>query len=88
MTHARGRWTVSTAHANATADTVILATNAYTNIERHAPELAALSRTIVPAYSYQIATKPLAEATQRSILPHGHVASDTRRLLAYFSLDP
>lgn len=87
ISQSQGVWTVSTAHGSVTADTVLLATNAYTNMDTHAPELAALARTVIPIYSYQIATKPLSDNIRRSILPQGHVASDTRRLLAYFSID-
>ncbi|MGI9405640.1 MAG: NAD(P)/FAD-dependent oxidoreductase [Hyphomicrobiaceae bacterium] len=88
MSFANGNWTVATRDGSINAETVILATNAYTTMDRHAPELAALARTVIPVYSYQIATRPLGDNIRRTILPEGHVASDTRRLLAYFSIDP
>lgn len=46
-----------------------------------------LRRSVVPVRSAQVATRPLSENVRRSILPEGHVASDTRRALLYFRLD-
>ncbi|MBM3509277.1 MAG: FAD-binding oxidoreductase [Alphaproteobacteria bacterium] len=65
-----------------TASHVLLATNAYTD-----DLWPGLKRTMFPLQSLQIATAPLAEDARRSILPEGHVVSDTRRLLLYFRLD-
>lgn len=78
-----GAWTVATPAGNVTARAVIVATNAYSG-----PELVpGIDRTIVPVYSFQIATKPLADNVRRTILGEDHVASDTRRLLRYYRVD-
>jgi glycine/D-amino acid oxidase-like deaminating enzyme len=64
------------------ASRVLLATNGYTD------ELwPKLRRTVIAANSFQTATSPLPEALARTILPRGHVASDTRKLLRYFRRD-
>jgi len=64
------------------APRVLLATNGYTD------ELwPKLRETIIAANSFQTATSPLSEDLARTILPRGHVASDTRRLLRYFRRD-
>jgi glycine/D-amino acid oxidase-like deaminating enzyme len=61
---------------------VLLATNGYTD------ELwPRLRETIIAANSFQTATSPLPAELGRSILPRGHVASDTRKLLRYFRRD-
>jgi glycine/D-amino acid oxidase-like deaminating enzyme len=80
---ANGRWRVAAPEGAVLADQVLLCTNGYT--DRLWPGLA---RSIVPAVSYQAATKPLSDNLRRTVLPHGHVVSDTRRLLLYFRLDP
>lgn len=83
LTRRNGSWHVRTPKGAVTARRVIVATNAYSG-----PELVAgLDRTIVPVYSFQIATKPLPDNVRRTILGDGHVASDTRRLLRYFRVD-
>jgi glycine/D-amino acid oxidase-like deaminating enzyme len=48
------------------------------------PEIA---RSVITPNSFQIATAPLSDNLRKSILPHGQVTSDTRRLLLYFRLD-
>jgi glycine/D-amino acid oxidase-like deaminating enzyme len=58
-------------------------TNAYT--EGLWPRLA---RSLVPMVSYIAATEPLSEDLRKTILPQGHCASDTYRLLRYFCMDP
>ena len=64
------------------APRVLLATNGYTD------ELwPRLRETVIAANSFQTATSPLPEELGRAILPRGHVASDTRRLLRYFRRD-
>ena len=62
---------------------VLICTNGYTDAT-----LAPLERTVVPIRSVQVATAPLSDNVRRSILPGGHSASDSRRLLLYFRLDP
>eukprot|EP00698_Gefionella_okellyi_P023429 TRINITY_DN8007_c0_g1_i1.p2 TRINITY_DN8007_c0_g1~~TRINITY_DN8007_c0_g1_i1.p2 ORF type:complete len:461 (+),score=120.67 TRINITY_DN8007_c0_g1_i1:78-1460(+) len=79
---AGGKHVVRTAKGSVTADYVVLATNAYTD-GYHDP----LRRSVVPVQSVQIATKPLPDSIAKTILPQGHVSSDTRRVLLYFRKD-
>lgn len=76
-------WRLTTAAGSVRARRVLLCTNGYT--DGLAPGLA---RSVVPVRSVQVATAPLAHNLRRSILPGGHSASDSRRLLLYFRLDP
>jgi glycine/D-amino acid oxidase-like deaminating enzyme len=79
-------WAVESPGGSVLAAQVILATNAYTDL---ASSLwPGLRETVIPVYSYIVATAPLPEALRRAILPKGHAVSDTRRLLRYFRLDP
>jgi len=75
-------WRINTIAGSITASNIILCTNGYTD---HL--WPGLEKTVIPAFSYQVATEPLPESLRRRILPEGHVCSDTRRLLAYFRLD-
>jgi glycine/D-amino acid oxidase-like deaminating enzyme len=65
-----------------TARKVLIGTNGYSG-----DATPPLARTVVPIRSIQVATDILPEALQRSILPQGHSASDSRRLLLYFRKD-
>ncbi|MDQ2780821.1 MAG: FAD-binding oxidoreductase [Pseudomonadota bacterium] len=77
------RWTLTTAQgATVDAGRVVLATNGYTG-----DLWPGLRRSIITPNSFQVATEPLPEAVARTILPQGHVSSDTRQLLFYFRLD-
>ncbi|WP_353475424.1 FAD-dependent oxidoreductase [Salipiger sp. H15] len=66
------------------AERVILATNAYTPgaLDRD------LSRAVVPAHSFQIATEPLSEEALARVLPGGVCVSEIRRVGTYFRLGP
>lgn len=75
-------WRVATPGGAVIADTLVLATNAYTD-----GLWPGLKHSVVPAYSLQIATNPLPESVRRTILPEGQVASDTLRLLRYYQID-
>jgi glycine/D-amino acid oxidase-like deaminating enzyme len=79
----QGRWAVETrSGARVTADRVVICTNAYSG------ELwPRLRETVVAPNSYQVATEPLSDNLQKSILPFGQVSSDARKLLLYFRLD-
>jgi len=78
-----GRFLVRTAHGpSIRADRVLLATNGYTG-----DLVPGLRRTVIAVNSFQVATEPLSGNVRRSILPNGHVSSDTRKLLLYFRLD-
>ncbi|RKF14166.1 FAD-binding oxidoreductase [Roseovarius spongiae] len=74
--------TIVTAEGQLSARRVLVCTNAYTGDPT--PRLA---RTQVPVRSIQVATDPLGDDLRRSILPRGHSASDSRRLLLYFRFD-
>ncbi len=77
-----GRWRAETERGAIVADQVLLCTNAYT--DRLWPGLA---QEVVPIHSLQVATRPLPEKVRATILPRGHVVSDTQRILLYFRLD-
>jgi glycine/D-amino acid oxidase-like deaminating enzyme len=77
-----GRWKLSAGSGTVTAGTVLLCTNGYTD-----GLWPGLAREIIPIHSLQVATEPLGEDVRRSILPRGHVVSDTQRILLYFRLD-
>ncbi|MGY6634590.1 MAG: NAD(P)/FAD-dependent oxidoreductase [Alkalilacustris sp.] len=72
-----------TARGQLRARRVLLCTNGYTD-----DLVPVLRRTLVPVRSVQVATAPLSDNLRRGILPRGHAASDSRRLLLYFRLDP
>ncbi|MFZ4479816.1 MAG: NAD(P)/FAD-dependent oxidoreductase [Rhodoferax sp.] len=82
LTRQGARWRVTTPQGSVDADQVLIASNGYTD-----GLWPGLSRTVVPMMSYQAATVPIPEALGKSILPAGHAASDTRRLLWYFRRD-
>ncbi len=78
-----GRWKVTTAHGpTVSAERVLLATNGYTDAL-----WPRLRQTVIAANSFQVATKRLPDAVRRTVLPEGHVASDTRKLLLYYRCD-
>lgn len=79
-----GRWAARTGGGTVTADRVVLCTNGYSDLADLVP---GVTRSVVPFFSYQIATKPLSDNLRRSILPEGHCVSDTRRLLGYCRFD-
>lgn len=76
-------WRVATPRGAVEADTVILATNAYTT-----DLWPGLRQSLVPVRPFVVASAPLGENVRRTILPKGHGASDSKRLLSYFRLDP
>ena len=77
-----GSWRIHTARGVVTARRVLVATNGYSD-----GLIPGLRRTVVAANSFQIATEPLSDNVRRSVLPEGHVSSDTRKLLHYCRLD-
>ena len=77
------RWRVSTGAASVTCDALALLTNAYSD-----GLWPGLARSFVPVRSFQVATTPLPDAVADTVLPAGHGASDTRRLLLYWRRDP
>ncbi|HVQ76375.1 MAG TPA: FAD-binding oxidoreductase [Candidatus Binatia bacterium] len=78
-----GTWRVTTPGGTVTANSVILATNGYTD-----DLWPGLARTVLPVQSYQVATQPLPLEVRQRVLPGGQVVSDLRRILFYFRLDP
>jgi glycine/D-amino acid oxidase-like deaminating enzyme len=77
------RWRVTTAHGpTVSAERVLIATNGYTD-----GLWPRLRRTVIAANSFQVATERLPDPLRRTILPEGHVASDTRKLLLYYRID-
>ena len=82
LTRDAAGWRVATPQGAITADSVILATNAYT--DRLWPSLKA---TVIPVRSFHVATAPLGANVRRSILPMGHGLSDTRQALWAFRFD-
>lgn len=82
MAPVKGGWRVQTPGGEVRSEFVILATNAYTD-----GLWPGLARSVIPVFSYQIATRPLAADERQGVLPEGHCVSDTRRLLRYFRLD-
>jgi glycine/D-amino acid oxidase-like deaminating enzyme len=77
------RWKVTTAHGpTVSAERVLLATNGYTDAL-----WPRLRQTVIAANSFQVATERLPDAVRRTVLPEGHVASDTRKLLLYYRCD-
>ncbi|WP_081636159.1 FAD-binding oxidoreductase [Pandoraea sp. SD6-2] len=89
LTHVTGwrregsAWKVDTKQgAHVLAKTVMVCTNAYTR--ELSPQLAS---TVITPNSYQLSTVPLTAEQAASVLPEGHVSSDTRNLLLYFRKD-
>jgi len=77
------RWKVTTAHGPVVwAERVLLATNGYTDAL-----WPRLRRTVIAANSFQVATARLTDRLRGTVLPEGHVASDTRKLLLYYRCD-
>lgn len=68
--------------AQVTAERVVMCTNAYGG-----DLWPGLRESIIDANTYQVATRPLPPEVRASILPQGHVSSDTRNLLLYFRKD-
>jgi glycine/D-amino acid oxidase-like deaminating enzyme len=64
------------------AKQVVIATNAYSG-----DLVPRLKQSIVPVHSFQVATDPLDPALRKTVLPYGHVSSDSRRVLLYFRFD-
>ncbi|MDR3510195.1 MAG: FAD-binding oxidoreductase [Caulobacteraceae bacterium] len=75
-------WRVETPAGVASAPKLLLATNATTD-----GLWPRLERTILPVWSFQIATRPLSPSERRYVLPAAQAVSDTRRVLRFFRLD-
>ena len=77
-----GKWVLRTPGGRVEADTVILATNAYTD-----KLWPGLKRSVVPLLNFQMATQPQPEAVRKMVLPTGIAASDTQADLHFFHWD-
>ena len=76
-------WRLLTPYGAVRARMVLVCTNGYTD-----GLVGGLAQALVPVTSVQVASAALSDNVRRSILPGGEAASDTRRLLVYFRLDP
>ena len=76
-------WVVRTANGSTVqADQVVVCTNGYSD-----QLVPGLRESVIAPNSFQVATEPLDSSVAATILPQGHVTSDTRQLLFYFRLD-
>jgi len=78
------QWHLATPRGEVIADTVVLATNAYTEQRLW----AGLRQSIIPMRSYQLVSRPLGENVRRSILPRYQPLTDTRVLFSGVRLHP
>ena len=76
-------WRVMTDGGTLLADSVVIATNAYTG-----KLWPGLDDSIIPMRSYQFASKPLGPNVRKTILPQGQPMIDTRRLFSGVRLHP
>lgn len=83
LTQEGGRWRVRTPEGSVLAEQVLLCTNGYTD-----DLWPGLKRSVIPLYSYQVATRPLGGNLRATLMPEGHGISETRRLLNYSQVDP
>jgi glycine/D-amino acid oxidase-like deaminating enzyme len=84
LARAGNQWRLATPQGEVLADTVVLATNAYTE-SRLWP---GLRQSIIPMRSYQLVSRPLGENVRRSILPRYQPLTDTRLLFSGLRLHP
>jgi len=81
-----GRWVVHTPKGVISARALVLASNAYTGefSKALAPRIA---RELIPAFSWQMATRPLPDEVRRSVLPGRQAMSDTHGELYFCRYD-
>jgi L-pipecolate oxidase len=84
LARAGNEWRLATPRGEVIADTVVLATNAYTETRLW----PGLRESIIPMRSYQLVSRPLGENVRRSILPHYQPLTDTRPLYSGVRLHP
>ncbi len=76
---------ITTASGTVTANTVILCGNAY--MQAFTPKLAPkISKYILPATSYVIATEPLSDEMAANVMPRNYAVCDQRTALDYFRM--
>ena len=78
-----GVWHLMAAGQPVTAQTVIIATNGYSD-----SLVRGVKGSVLPLFSIQIATDALSEDEIGPVLPQGHTISDTRRLIMYARREP
>ncbi len=76
---------VTTSGGTVRAKQLLIATNAYTELFGFGTDL---DRRVVPVSTSVITTAPLPQEQLRSLLPQGHLVSDTRHLLNYYRVAP
>ena len=81
------KWCVTTPEGLVNAEQVLFCTNAYSDMLKGITLWPKLAQSIVPLYSFQVATKPLSDNLRKTILPAGHTVSNTRRLMLYYRFD-
>ncbi len=81
-----GRWVVHTPAGVISARALVLASNAYTGefSQALAPWIA---REFIPAWSWQMATQPLADEVRRKVIPGRQAMSDTHGELYFCRYD-
>jgi len=77
-----GRWRLTTPTGAVSAETLVLATNGYTD-----DLWAKLRRTIVPVYSGIVATEPIPDGVARSIFPARSSLYEMGQVTVYYRLD-
>ncbi len=75
LARAGGRWLVKTDSGQVEAETVVLATDAYTD-----NLWPGLRQSIIPLRGYHVTSAPLSENVRKTVLPGGQPLTDTRRL--------
>ena len=81
--HRTGRgWTVRCPEGSVSCETVVLATNGYTD-----DLWPGLRQSIVPTTSFVAATRPLGHNLLGSVLPGRHAVSETARIIVYYRRD-
>jgi len=76
-----GRWLARAGDGEVETDTVVLATDAYTDAL-----WPGLQRSLIPLRGYHLATAPLSENLRKTIMPGGQSLTDTRRLYSAIRL--
>jgi glycine/D-amino acid oxidase-like deaminating enzyme len=76
------RWVARVRDLEMRAERVVIATNGYTG-----DVVPGLRQTVIAANSFQIASFPLDNTLAANVLPGGHTASDSRRIVLYFRKD-
>lgn len=85
LRHEAGRWVATTGSGGTLlAEKVLICTNGYTDLAAIARPL---QQTVIPFYSYQIATAPLPKSMLTALPKQGVGVSETRRLLSYYRID-